>query len=104
LPVSNFITREQLGSAGGVLQVAHKERRKLTVKVGRNSSFETRGVSFVVAFDDMSDFVQPGNNARLVVGNRKFEEFSNGSQLAAQFPSKAGIPSPWVAEMTTPWG
>ena len=51
------------------LQLAHEERRELVAEVRRDAGFKAGRRAVVVALDDVTDFMQPGDNARLLVRN-----------------------------------
>ncbi len=49
------------------LQFAHEKRRELFVEMGRNADFEARRFPRVITLHHLANFVQPGDDIRLIV-------------------------------------
>ena len=56
----------------------------------RDSRFESDGGAVVTAFDDLADFMEPGDDVGLRMRHRQFHELSRRPKLRAQFLEQDG--------------
>lgn len=72
------------------LEVLHDVGSEFGVQVRRNSRFKPGCRPIVFPFDNLTDFVQPGDDVRSFVRNVEFKIFADGSNGGSQFGEKRG--------------